>query len=842
MDAPTTPPAPTPETQAPSAGRRRWVVPLLALVAVGVAAVAWLVLGHRSDDGAPGGRVADGNEVSVLDVGAVGDGTTDDSKALQAAFDAAAPGDTVELPKGHTFAHAAVLTLKNPDVTVSGGGTLLATDEQTSSLVLAADRVVLDDVTLAVGPTTKRWDAYEQQRLRLDGHTGIVVRDVAVTGSAAAGVYVGGGTADFLLDHVTVSGTRADGIHITQGSHDGKVVSPAVTDVGDDGVAVVSYAQDGDPCARITVSDPKVDGSSGGRGVSVVGGTDVTYTDIDVRRTYAAAVYVAAEGSFDSTGVQGVKIDGGTVADANVGQDIDHGAVLVYNGTNDKTISGVDISGLTISDTRSSASRWVGLVQDHDGGIDGVQLTDLALDGDGPGELFVSSRPSIGYKTSGWTRDGKDVGDEQSTAAAGTTAPTTAAPTSAAPSSGSTPTAGTTTSATTSSARTSPSAAPSTSATASARTAGGGAGTSASTVSVVTGATVSVRTFGAVGDGRTDDTAALQRAFDAARPGDTVLLPAGNTFAHSAVLTITRPGITVTGGGTLLATDESRSSLTLAADRVLLSDVTLRVAKTTKRWSAYEQQRLRIDGHTGITVRRVTVQGSAAGGVYVGGRAADFLLDHVTVTGTRADGIHLTQGSHDGRVVSPVVRGVGDDGVAVVSYAQDGDPCARITISDPVVDGSSGGRGISVVGGRDITYTGIDVRNTYAAGVYVAAEGGWNSTGVDRVRITGGAVRAANTGPGIDHGAVLVYDGTADRAVRDVTVSGLTLSGLRSDASRWVGLVADSTGRIGAVRLAGITISGPGPVTAFVSNARSTVYSLADWRRNGVVMAAQSQG
>jgi hypothetical protein len=780
---------------------------LAALVLLG-ALVAVFVHGRSGGDT---DRTADpspsGQTVSLLDAGAVGDGTTDDTAAVQAAFDAAVPGETVLVPKGKTFAISNVLTLSSPRVTVSGGGTLLATDEERSSLTLAADGVTLQDVTLTMAGTTRRWDAYEQQRLRLDGHTGITVRDVTVDGSAAAGVYVGGGTSDFLLDGLHVSDTRADGVHITQGAHDGKVVSPDVQSVGDDGVAVVSYRPDGDPCARIEITSPVVDGSSGGRGISVVGGSEITYSDIDVSHTYAAGVYVAAEGSYDSAGASGVTVTGGTVADANEGTDIDHGAVLVYDGAEGQDVSDVTIADLKISDTRASASRWIGLVADGDGSISDVSLLRLALDGHGPKDLFVSNDPGTTYRAEGWTRNGKDVADDDTQ---GEAAPSGGAVT---PSGGGSPSStGTTAASTTATADAGP-----------------------------TGPTVSVLDLGAAGDGHTDDTKALQAAFDNAAPGETVLLPAGRTFVQSDVLTISSPGIIVAGGGTLLAVDEQRSSLTIAANSVLFRDVTLSIASTTRRWDAYEQQRLRLDGHTGITVRNVQVTGSAAAGIYVGGGTSGFTLDGVRVSGTRADGIHMTQGAHDGRVVSPVVRDVGDDGVAVVSYAADGFPCARITVTSPVVDGSSGGRGVSVVGGSDISYSGITVRNTYAAGIYIAAEGGWNSSAVDGVQVTGGTVTNANDSTALDHGAVLVYNGTADRAVRNVTISGLTLSGLRPSASRWTGLVADSSGAISNAVLSNITLSGSGPGTPFVTNAATTTYRLTGWVRDGVQLPQQAR-
>ncbi|MBW0114577.1 glycosyl hydrolase family 28-related protein [Pseudonocardia abyssalis] len=309
-----------------------------------------------------------------------------------------------------------------------------------------------------------------------------------------------------------------------------------------------------------------------------------------------------------------------------------------------------------------------------------------------------------------------------------------------------------------------------------------------------------------------DTTVALQSAFDELRPGDELVLAPG-TYRHSAVLTISVPDVVVRGdGATLLATTEGRSAVDIDADRVVMSDLTLDITPTTRRHEGLDQHRLRTSGHTGVRLHRVRVLGSAAAGIFIDGGSSDFILDHVEVRDTRADGIHITGGAHDGRVTDAVVVGSGDDGIAVVSYERDGMPVHDVEVLRPRVESNRHGRGLSAVGGQDIAYSDIVVRDSAAAAVYIAVEGPpyftQSSTGI---RVTGGRISGSNRDPTVDHGAVLVYSARPGFAVSDVVISGLSISDTRASASRQIGVLPQD-GRVQGVVFEDITVVGGPPV------------------------------
>ena len=347
---------------------------------------------------------------------------------------------------------------------------------------------------------------------------------------------------------------------------------------------------------------------------------------------------------------------------------------------------------------------------------------------------------------------------------------------------------------------------------------------------------VSVLAHGAVGDGVTDDTAAIQRALDSLPGGGTLVFPAGRTFRHTAVLTVSRPGVRLTGGGTLLATAEQTSAILLRNDNIRLDNLTLRMSDTSRRWVEYEKMKLRLGSFSGIRVTDVLIDGSAAAGVYVGG-ARNFSLTRVTVRNTRADAIHITEGASLGTVTDAVVRNAGDDGVAVVSYAGDGDPVSRdITVVRPRVFGQSWGRAFAVVGGDRITWRNVYAERSSAASIYLATEAHFNTHPTTNILVDGAVINYANQTASVDHGAVVLFNGTAGATNRNITLRNLTISDTRVTASRQVSIINAVGARHARVTLSNVAVN-RGPSTIFWSNGPSSAYRLIGWSDDGVALA-----
>jgi|HubBroStandDraft_3_1064219.scaffolds.fasta_scaffold00444_3 hypothetical protein len=338
--------------------------------------------------------------------------TSDDATAtLQAMFNNVQPGATLTLDR-RVYPHGGVVTITVPNVHIEGNGaTLAATNDLTSAVEIRANGVSVSNLNLTAPIGGKRYSGLEQQKLYVLHADGVRLNDITVTGSAGAGVLLDGAS-NFVLNRVTVRDSRADGIHMTRGSNNGQVNNPLTERTGDDGVAVVSYGPqfvgvNEPPCRNITIESPVVNGTTFGHGVTVRGGENITYRNVQVSGTSGAGVFIDTEAApFFLQSVNGATVEGGTVTAANTTPGSAVGALVAYGQSPGVVTSNVTFSDLTIVNTSESAPGNIAVVTANGGAVSNIVFRNITIQQHSQKPVLFANTPRETYTLSGITVDG----------------------------------------------------------------------------------------------------------------------------------------------------------------------------------------------------------------------------------------------------------------------------------------------------------------------------------------------------------------------------------------------------------------------------------------------------
>ena len=291
-----------------------------------------------------------------------------------------------------------------------------------------------------------------------------------------------------------------------------------------------------------------------------------------------------------------------------------------------------------------------------------------------------------------------------------------------------------------------------------------------------------VRTFGAIPDDGRDDTAAIQAALDSLTAGPWLVFPAGSYQHNSQLVVRTARVVMWSDGATLHATNPDSQAVVLAADGASIYNFTL-TAVTAERLYAPWQSRIAVyDAAARSTPLRdnviqgnrvinagargsATANSASSSGIYVE-FADNFLVAGNEVRRSLSDGIHITGGARNGRVIFNTVRESGDDLIGLVSYLGNGDwtseTAARLTgtlaakrdrtlvrevlVAHNDVSGNYWGRGITVVGGADITISDNRIAQTViGAGILLARDASFVTWGVNNVLVQDNTVSQVQT-------------------------------------------------------------------------------------------------
>ena len=317
--APTPAPAPAPGTDSPQ---------------VGLAAHACSVL--------PAMPTKPASVLNVTSFGARGDDGNDDTGAIQAAINAAQPGQWIVFPAGRYIHNKSIRVNKAGVVLWSEGATLHGTNPLDQAVWLEADGASVYNFTMTAVTDIRRTAPWESRIAVFGGANprkllrNNVIRNNRVlwsgepgtplaNASSSAGIFIYNAT-NFLVAQNTVARSLADAIHITAGSYNGRVLRNTVKEPGDDLIAMVSYVGSANLSAsqvnaefsarrsrelvrNVLVANNDTSGNYWGRGITVVGGEAITIENNKINRTnHAAGIYLARELSYLTFGVRNVLI------------------------------------------------------------------------------------------------------------------------------------------------------------------------------------------------------------------------------------------------------------------------------------------------------------------------------------------------------------------------------------------------------------------------------------------------------------------------------------------------------------------------------------------------------
>lgn len=272
-------------------------------------------------------------------------------------------------------------------------------------------------------------------------------------------------------------------------------------------------------------------------------------------------------------------------------------------------------------------------------------------------------------------------------------------------------------------------------------------------------ATETITSFGAVCDGRFDNSAAIARAIAAARQlNQTVLIPAG-VCAYGDVIRLDGVKLAGTGDSSVLhALNPTREAIFLSGDGAAVSRVRLAGARSSVRLAAWEATRITAFGATNFVVNDVTIDGSAAAGIQTARGASHGTITNNRIRDTLSDSIHITDRASHITVNNNRIDNSGDDGIAVVSYRNNGGVVEHVTARDNVILNNRWGRHMSVVGGSNVLYENNRLENNLAAAacLYVAQEASYATYGSREVTLRRNTLRNCG-GASTGHGAVMLY-------------------------------------------------------------------------------------
>ena len=283
--------------------------------------------------------------------------------------------------------------------------------------------------------------------------------------------------------------------------------------------------------------------------------------------------------------------------------------------------------------------------------------------------------------------------------------------------------------------------------------------TSASTAVVPRATDLNITAFGAVCDGKTNNSTAITNAIATAKSkGVGVVIPVG-VCAYGAVINLDSVRLIGYGDSSVLyALDTNNESIFMRGTAPEVRSVKLSGVKATTRVAPWEATRITVFGATKFVIDHVTLDGAAAAGIQTAQSANNGTITNNTISNTLSDSIHLADKASYITIENNRISNAGDDGIAIVSSIDEGGLVDHITARNNVVTNNLWGRNMSVVGGSNVLYENnyMEGNSAQYACMYIAQEDSWATYGSSNVVVQLNTMKNCG-GTSTGHGAVTVF-------------------------------------------------------------------------------------
>jgi len=315
---------------------------------------------------------------------------------------------------------------------------------------------------------------------------------------------------------------------------------------------------------------------------------------------------------------------------------------------------------------------------------------------------------------------------------------------------------------------------------------------------------VSVKDFGAVGDGVADDTAAIVNALAG---GGTIT--ADGVYALSGATLLSLTGLNyfnIISGTRLVSTPNTEfrilsnqladgTRFEVTGDNVIIDGgVFKEVNAVLGRHNFYGT--IAGSGANYVDILNVTTNGSNGAGMHFRQGCSNFNITNARILNGKSDGLHIQRGCHSFSIVAPHIEGVEDDCIGIVGHGRNEGWAAPTNVE--ILGGYLGaqangavGSGLAVIGANNVRAVGIHCQDNGLSSIRItdftdAGEGNYGTSNVtieSPVCINGGVTTNPSGG--------LVKDGVSIANVRNVKItnpyienpvnSGITISNASID-------------------------------------------------------------